>query len=86
MSIETSRRDALAAAALSGFAASALASPATAQDTSVMAVATDADYQRDPTRWGSAEMAAHFPGFQHLDMRTGGAVIRLRHGGSGPPT
>jgi haloacetate dehalogenase len=30
-------------------------------------------------------MAAHFPGFKHLDMRTSGAVIRLRHGGSGPP-
>ena len=26
-----------------------------------------------------------FPGFPHLDMRTSGAVIRLRHGGSGPP-
>src|SRR5215472_4851301 len=65
--------------------ASVLASSATAQGTSVMAVATDADYQRDPTRWGSAEMAAHFPGFRHLDMRTSGAIIRLRHGGSGPP-
>jgi haloacetate dehalogenase len=43
------------------------------------------DYARDPTRWGSAEIAALFPGFQHLDMRTSGAVIRLRHGGSGPP-
>ena len=43
------------------------------------------DYVRDPTRWGSAEVAAHFPGFQHLDMTTSGAVIRLRHGGSGPP-
>src|SRR5215467_1026320 len=38
-----------------------------------------------PTRWGSAEMAAHFPGFHHIDMRTSGAIIRLRHGGSGPP-
>jgi haloacetate dehalogenase len=43
------------------------------------------DYARDPTRWGSADIAALFPGFRHLDMRTGGAVIRLRHGGSGPP-
>jgi len=51
----------------------------------VMAVATEADYERDPVRWGSAEMAAHFKGFQHLDMRTSGAIIRLRHGGSGPP-
>ena len=49
------------------------------------AVATTADYARDPNRWGSAEVAALFPGFQHLDMKTSGAVIRLRHGGSGPP-
>ena len=52
---------------------------------SIMAVATPADYARDPVRWGSAEVASHFPGFQHLDMRTSGAIIRLRHGGSGPP-
>jgi haloacetate dehalogenase len=50
-----------------------------------MAVATEADYARDPTRWGSTEVAAHFPGFEHMDVRTSGAVIRLRHGGSGPP-
>ena len=50
-----------------------------------MAVAGAADYARDPTRWGSAEVAAHFAGFEHGDVRTGGAVIRLRHGGSGPP-
>jgi haloacetate dehalogenase len=85
MSIETNRCDALAGAAVSGLVASGLASPAAAQGTSVMAAATEADYQRDPTRWGSAEMAAHFPGFKHLDVRTSGAVIRLRHGGSGPP-
>ena len=47
--------------------------------------ATAADYVRDPTRWGRPEVAALFPGFAHLDMRTSGAVIRLRHGGSGPP-
>lgn len=51
----------------------------------IMAAATAADYARDPTRWGSAEVARHFPGFEHLDVRTSGAVIRLRHGGSGPP-
>jgi haloacetate dehalogenase len=53
-----------------------------------MAVAAPDDYRRDPTRWGSAEVAAHFPGFEHMDVRTSGAVIRLRHGGqrgSGPP-
>src|SRR6516164_9311622 len=85
MSIETNRRDALAGAAVSGLVASVLASSATAQGTSVMAVATDADYQRDPTRWGSPEMAAHFPGFQHLDMRTSGAIIRLRHAATTRP-
>jgi haloacetate dehalogenase len=51
----------------------------------IMALATADDYQRDPTRWGSAEVAAHFPGFAHMDVRTRGATIRLRHGGSGPP-
>ena len=51
----------------------------------VMDKATATDYQRDPTRWGSAEVASHFPGFEHVDVRTQGAVIRLRHGGSGPP-
>src|SRR5580698_3670015 len=54
--------------------------------TAAVARGTDGpDYVRDPTRWGSAAVAAHFPGFQHLDMTTSGAVIRLRHGGSGPP-
>ena len=51
----------------------------------IVAVATEADYRIDPTRWGSAAVAAHFPGFRHLDIRTSGAIIRLRHGGSGPP-
>src|SRR6476469_8858501 len=51
----------------------------------IVAVATEADYRIDPTRWGSAAVAAMFPGFQHLDMQTKGATIRLRHGGSGPP-
>ena len=51
----------------------------------IVAVATEADYRIDPTRWGSAAVATHFPGFRHLDIRTSGATIRLRHGGSGPP-
>jgi haloacetate dehalogenase len=51
----------------------------------IVAVATEADYRIDPTRWGSAAVAAHFPGFRHLDIRTSGATIRLRHGGSGAP-
>lgn len=51
----------------------------------IMAKAGAADYTRDPTRWGSADVADHFPEFEHVDVRTSGAVIRLRHGGSGPP-
>lgn len=44
-----------------------------------------ADYERAPDVWGSPQVAAFFPGFKHLNMATSGAVIRLRHGGSGPP-
>jgi haloacetate dehalogenase len=91
------RRDLIQAAAAGAAVSGAIAGSAFAQETKgetnseqksapgIMAVATAADYVRDPTRWGSPEIAALFPGFQHLDMRTSGAVIRLRHGGSGPP-
>src|SRR5947207_909153 len=73
-------------AALAAGAAASIAAPSLAQQTAaVVAEATAADYARDPTRWGSPEVAALFPGFKHIDMRTKGAVIRLRHGGSGPP-
>jgi len=69
-----------------GVASASVATPSSAEErTDVLAEATAADYVRDPTRWGSPEVAALFPGFKHLDMRTKGAVIRLRHGGSGPP-
>jgi haloacetate dehalogenase len=74
--------------ALAAGAAASVATPAAAQQaaqTAVLAEATPAEYVRDPTNWGSAEVAALFPGFRHLDMRTKGAVIRVRHGGSGPP-
>jgi haloacetate dehalogenase len=71
--------------ALSLAAAASVATPLLAQQTALLAEATSADYVRDPTRWGRAELAALFPGFKHLDIRTRGAVIRLRHGGSGPP-
>ena len=66
-------------------AAASVATPASADQSAVVAEATSADYARDPTRWGSHEVAALFPGFKHLDMRTKGAIIRVRHGGSGPP-
>ena len=68
-----------------GAAVGNIATPAAAQQGAVMAEATSEDYVRDPVRWGGPEVAALFPGFKHLDMRTKGAVIRLRHGGSGPP-
>jgi haloacetate dehalogenase len=67
-------------------AAASIATPSPAQQqTTVLAEATDADYAHDPTRWGREEVAALFPGFRHLDLRTRGAVIRVRHGGAGPP-
>ncbi len=50
-----------------------------------ISVITEEDYERDPTRFGTAQIARHFPGFIHLDLSTKGAIIRLRHGGSGPP-
>src|SRR5580692_7954353 len=71
--------------ALAAGAAAGIATPALADQSAVIAEATAADYARDPTRWGSAEVAALFPGFKHVDIRTKGAVIRVRHGGSGPP-
>src|SRR5262249_53663221 len=77
-------RRGLVQALAAGAAAASVATPSLAQQT-VLAEATSADYARDPTRWGSPEVAALFPGFKHLDVRTKGAVIRVRHGGSGPP-
>src|SRR5438105_3041499 len=70
---------------LAAGAAATVATPAVAQSASIVAEAAAADYARDPTRWGTAEVAAFFPGFRHLDLRTPGAIIRVRHGGSGPP-
>src|ERR1700693_353242 len=78
-------RRGLVQALAAGAAAASVATPSLAQQASVLAEAASADYARDPTRWGSMEVAALFPGFKHLDMRTKGAVIRVRHGGSGPP-
>jgi pimeloyl-ACP methyl ester carboxylesterase len=82
---EGSSRRGLVQALAAGAAAASVVTPSLAQPAAVLAEATSADYVRDPTRWGSAEVAALFPGFKHLDIRTKGAVIRLRHGGSGPP-
>src|SRR3981081_1645304 len=78
-------RRGLVQALAAGAAAASVATPSLAQQTAVLAEATSADYVRDPTRWGSAEVAALFPGFKHLDIRTKGPVIRIRYGGSGPP-
>src|ERR1700674_5375433 len=79
-----SRRGLVQALAV-GAAAASIATPSMAQPATVIAEVTAADYVRDPTRWGSAQVAALFPGFRHLVLGTKGAVIRLRHGGSGPP-
>src|SRR5213080_4905442 len=78
-------RRTLAQVLAAGAVAATSGTPAFAQQTSSMSEASPQDYVRDPTRWGSADVAALFPGFKHLDMRTKGAVIRVRHGGSGPP-
>src|SRR5258708_15104354 len=78
-------RRGLVQALATGAAAARVATPSLAQHTTVVAEATSADYTRDPTRWGGAEVAALFPGCKHLDMRTQAAVIRVLHGGSGPP-
>lgn len=78
-------RRGLVQALAAGAAAASIATPARAQSSAIVAEAAAADYERDPTRWGSKEVAALFPGFKHVDMRTKGAIIRLRHGGSGPP-
>src|SRR3989454_9053450 len=78
-------RRTLAQVLAAGAVAATAGTPALAQQTSSMSEASPQDYVRDPTRWGSPEVAALFPGFKHLDMRTKGAVIRVRHGGSGPP-
>ena len=66
-------------------ASAAIGAPAFSQDTSATSVISSADYVRDPNRWGTPEIAALFPGFRHVEMKTTGAIIRLRHGGSGPP-
>ena len=79
-----SRRHLVQAIAAGATLAGAGASGAQAQTAMPDALST-ADYVNDPHRWGSAEIAAMFPGFRHLDMKTSGAVIRVRHGGSGPP-
>jgi haloacetate dehalogenase len=80
------RRVMVRAVAAGAAAASGLAAvPALAQPQPPASLATPDDYARDPNRWGSKKVADLFPGFQHLDMKTKGATIRLRHGGSGPP-
>jgi haloacetate dehalogenase len=78
-------RRGLVAALAAGAATAGIATPSSAQQMAVLAEAAAADYVRDPTRWGSPEVAALFPGFKHVDIRTKGAIIRVRHGGSGPP-
>src|SRR5258708_25770790 len=82
---DLSRRKMFQAMAAGAAAATAMVSPAFAQAPPATSVISSADYVRDPNRWGTAEVAAFFPGFQHVEMKTSGAIIRLRHGRSGPP-
>src|SRR5882724_8617607 len=82
---DLSRRKMFQAMAAGVAASAAIGSPAFAQNAPATAVISSADYVRDPNRWGTPEVAALFPGFRHVEMKTGGAIIRLRHGGSGPP-
>ena len=77
-----SRRDIVGAIA-AGAAATGVATSALAQQKD--AAESIADNDRAPGRWGTKEIAGLFLGFKHLDMKTKGAVIRVRHGGSGPP-
>jgi haloacetate dehalogenase len=82
---DLSRRKMFQAVAAGAAVSVAIASPGSAQTAPGTSVVTSADYVRDPNRWGTPEIAALFPGFAHVEMKTGGAIIRLRHGGSGPP-
>src|SRR5258705_12812115 len=82
---DLSRRRMFQAMAAGAAASATIASPAFAQIAPATAVISSADYVRDPNRWGTPEIAALFPGFQHVEMKTSGTIIRLRHGGSGPP-
>jgi len=77
------RRSVFQAVAAGAAASGLMGAPALAQQQT--AIVATADYARDPNRWGTPEVAALFPGFQHIEMKTSGAIIRLRHGGSGPP-
>jgi haloacetate dehalogenase len=82
---DLSRRKMFQAVAAGAAVSVAIASPGLAQTAPGTSVVSSADYVRDPNRWGTPEIAALFPGFAHVEMKTGGAIIRLRHGGSGPP-
>src|SRR5258706_7128629 len=80
-----SRRKMFQAMAAGAVASAAIAARALAQTVPATSVIASADYVRDPNRWGTPAIAALFPGFAHVEMKTSGAIIRLRHGGSGPP-
>jgi haloacetate dehalogenase len=82
---DLNRRAMFQAIAAASAASAAMVSPALGQTPPATAAISSADYVRDPIRWGTPEIAALFPGFAHVEMKTGGAIIRLRHGGSGPP-
>ena len=67
-------RRGLVQAMAAGAAAASVATPSSAQQpTAVLAEATAADYARDPTRWGSAEVAATPPAATVPAEETGGS-------------
>ena len=61
-----SRRDVFQAVAAGAAASTAIGSSAFAQQAPATLVSS-ADYVRDPNRWGTPEVAALFPGFQHVE-------------------
>ena len=73
------------AQALAASAAIGAALPSQSFAQAAPAAATEADYMRDPRRWGRPMSPRCFPVSSISTCDTRGATIRLRHGGSGPP-
>jgi len=78
-------RRGLVQALAAGAAAATVATPSLAEQTDGSGEATSADMPAIRRAGAALTSRRCSPGFKHLDMRTKGAVIRVRHGGSGPP-
>ncbi|MEA3071025.1 MAG: haloacetate dehalogenase [Alphaproteobacteria bacterium] len=70
---ELNRRHLFQALAAGAAVSGVIGSPVLAQQppAAALTVATATDYALNPTRWGSAEVAGLFPGFQHLALNSG---------------